>query len=216
MLQHCGFSAASHLTAAGHTLIACMLRSSDLAFEHRPDLLTAIDLVSLFADRYPCVESAAQLLVQLSRTLDLAANGGGRHETAGIRVLARKMSASPSTRAPIEVNAPAHSPTVAMSGPLDWHRTFQATQSASSLPSAEKLDNRLTATQKLSRSLDEAGSITVTAVTNALGISSSFNMSSDLGAEPVVFPTTDPNSFAGLGDNFSFLNDGLFSYIYES
>ncbi|EXJ84012.1 hypothetical protein A1O3_04679 [Capronia epimyces CBS 606.96] len=96
LLRFCGFHAVSHVTAAAHTLIACMLRSSNLAFEHRPDLLTAIDLLLVFSSPFPYVETVAQLLVQLSRTLDHNHGSDSQSEAVAIRVLARRMARSPS------------------------------------------------------------------------------------------------------------------------
>lgn len=94
-LRFCGFQAVSHLTAAGHTLIACMLRNSNLAFEHRPDLLTAIDILLVFSSPFPSAKTVAQLLVQLSRTLDYRHGSNSQSEAAAIRVLARKFAPPP-------------------------------------------------------------------------------------------------------------------------
>ncbi|KAK4941607.1 hypothetical protein LTR10_018484 [Elasticomyces elasticus] len=74
LLRLCGYHAVSHITAAAHTLIACMLRSSNLTFEHRPDLLTAIDILLVFSSPFPQSEAVA------------------------IRVLARRMTRSPSNK----------------------------------------------------------------------------------------------------------------------
>jgi len=100
LLRFCGFHAVSHVTAAAHTLIACMLRSSNLAFEHRPDLLTAIDLLLIFSSPFPYVETVAQLLVQLSRTLDYNHGSNSQSEAVAVRVLARRMARSPSSVEP--------------------------------------------------------------------------------------------------------------------
>ncbi|KAL7422060.1 hypothetical protein Q5752_003835 [Cryptotrichosporon argae] len=104
LLGLCGFPAVSHLTAAAHTLVACMLRAPLLpprvppaapaAPEHRAHLLTAIDLLADFADRYPCAHAVGQLLVHLARRVD-AAGDASASEAVAIRVLARKMAPSP-------------------------------------------------------------------------------------------------------------------------
>ncbi|OCF34177.1 hypothetical protein I316_04127 [Kwoniella heveanensis BCC8398] len=96
-LQYCSFNAVSQLTAASHTLIACMIRNSNLIFEHRPDLLSAIDMLVIFSSRFPSAEAVAHQLVHLSRTLDHNTSSGGASssEALAIRVLARKMAASP-------------------------------------------------------------------------------------------------------------------------
>lgn len=94
-LRLCGFHAVSQVTAAAHTLIACMFRSSSLAFEHRPDLLTAIDILLLFSSPFPYVETVAQQLVQLSRTLDYNHGSNTQSEGGYIRILARRMAQSP-------------------------------------------------------------------------------------------------------------------------
>lgn len=113
LLRFCGFQAVSHLTAAAHTLIACMLRSSNLAFEHRPDLLTAIDVLLVFSSPFPDVKTIAQLLAQLSRTLDYRHGSSSHSEAVAIRVLARQNLASPNptqTSAeppPVSTTAPA-------------------------------------------------------------------------------------------------------------
>ncbi|QKX55394.1 uncharacterized protein TRUGW13939_02487 [Talaromyces rugulosus] len=91
-LRFCGFQAVSHVTAAAHTLIACMLRNSDSAFEYRPDLLTAIDLLLAFSAPFPSAKTIAQLLVQISRTLDYRHGSTSETEAAAIRVLARKFA----------------------------------------------------------------------------------------------------------------------------
>jgi hypothetical protein len=94
-LRFCGFQAVSHITAAAHTLIACMLRNSNVAFEHRPDLLTAIDLLLVFSSPFPSAKTVAQLLVQVSRTVDYRHGSTTQTEAAAIRVLARKFAPPP-------------------------------------------------------------------------------------------------------------------------
>lgn len=76
LLRFCGFHAVSHITAAAHTLIACMLRSPNLALGHRPDLLTAIDILLVFSSLFPYAETVSQLLVRLSRNLITTAMAG--------------------------------------------------------------------------------------------------------------------------------------------
>lgn len=99
-LRFCGFQAVSHITAAAHTLVACMLRNSDVAFEHRPDLLSAIDLLLVFSSSFPSSKSVAQLLVQVSRTVDQRHGSTSQSEAAAIRVLARKFAPPPSNNHP--------------------------------------------------------------------------------------------------------------------
>jgi hypothetical protein len=99
-LRFCGFQAVSYITAAAHTLIACMLRNSNVAFEHRPDLLTAIDLLLAFSSPFPSAKSAAQLLVQVSRTVDNRHGSTSQSEAAAIRVLARKFAPPPPSNYP--------------------------------------------------------------------------------------------------------------------
>ncbi|KAL8292305.1 hypothetical protein RQP46_001771 [Phenoliferia psychrophenolica] len=76
-----------------------MLREPRLAFEHRPELLTAIDILLLVSDRYPCSESASKLLFRLSRKLDYDSGGAGGGDAGSVRIVARKVSptTSPST-----------------------------------------------------------------------------------------------------------------------
>lgn len=100
-LRFCGFHAVTHVTAAAHTLIACMFRSSTLAFEYRPYLLTAIDVLLVFSSPFPYVETVAQQLVQLSRTLDYKHGSNTQSEGVGIRVLARRIARSSSKIDPI-------------------------------------------------------------------------------------------------------------------
>lgn len=95
-LRFCGFDAVSHVTAAAHTLIACMFRSSSLAFEYRPDLLTAIDVLLVFSSPFPYVKAVAQQLGQLSRTLDYKHGSNTQSEAVAIRILARRMARSSS------------------------------------------------------------------------------------------------------------------------
>ncbi|ODN83758.1 hypothetical protein L202_01849 [Cryptococcus amylolentus CBS 6039] len=103
-LQYSGFYSVSHITAAAHTLIACMVRSTQLAQAHRQELMSAIDLLRLLSRRFTCSEPAAVLLLDLTKSLDLNNRQGGSssdREAVAIRVLARKMAVSPSAAAPI-------------------------------------------------------------------------------------------------------------------
>ncbi|WVQ72168.1 hypothetical protein IAR50_001713 [Cryptococcus sp. DSM 104548] len=103
-LQYSGFYSVSHITAAAHTLIACMVRSTQVAQAHRQDLMSAIDLLKLLSRRFTCSEPAAVLLLDLTKSLDVNNRQGGTssdREAVAIRVLARKMAISPSAAAPI-------------------------------------------------------------------------------------------------------------------
>lgn len=101
LLRFWGFDAVSHLTAAGHTLVACMGRSSDIAFEQRSNLLAAVDLLRALSTRYPVAETAADLLGGLLRSLDGDLSMGMTSpESAAVRILARKTPRRRSTMLP--------------------------------------------------------------------------------------------------------------------
>nr|ODN92863.1 hypothetical protein L204_05032 [Cryptococcus depauperatus CBS 7855] len=98
-LQYCGYHAVSHITAAGHTLIACMTRNSNGATAtQRSSLICAIELLRYFVERYPAAAPAARLLKHLSRTMNIGydLDNESDSEALAIRVLARKMAISPS------------------------------------------------------------------------------------------------------------------------
>lgn len=123
MLQQCSFDAVSHLAAAGHTLLACMMREPHLAFEHRPELLSVIDILLVVGNRYPCAENASKLLFQLSRRLDYHPGGAaGGIDAGGVRIMARKpgtsstVSRSPSSSSP----SGSTSPLSESGSTLDW------------------------------------------------------------------------------------------------
>ncbi|OKL61515.1 hypothetical protein UA08_03104 [Talaromyces atroroseus] len=116
-LRYCSFQAVSHITAAAHTLIACMLRNSNLAFEHRPDLLTAIDLLLVMSSPFPSAKTVAQLLVQVSRTLDYHHGSTSQTEAAAIRVLARKFAPSTTSNSSPQTSASDKQPVSSSFGP---------------------------------------------------------------------------------------------------
>lgn len=94
LLQFFNFHAVSHLVCAGHTLLACMMNDSNTAFEYRPELLIAIDVLLVFKARYPSSETAAHMLIQLSRRLDYTSGASGGSDSAKVRILARKPTPS--------------------------------------------------------------------------------------------------------------------------
>ena len=121
-LRFCGFQAVSHITAAAHTLIACMLRNSNVAFEHRPDLLTAIDLLLVFSSPSPSAKSVAQVLVQVSRAVDHRHGSTSQSEAAAIRVLARKFAPPPTNNYP-QTGASEQQSAPSSLGPSSWLST---------------------------------------------------------------------------------------------
>lgn len=209
LLRLCGFLAVSHVTAAAHTLIACMLRSSNLAFEHRPDLLTAIDILLVFSSPFPDVETVTQLLVQLSRTLDHNHGSNTQSEAVAIRVLARRMARSPS-RAEGSLLTP-------VSTWASWKGDF--TQRAG--------------TENLFKHSVGAESPIVSGSTNQSSVSDSTHLPAHRDDMSMFNTATDSSAWlssirmdsvesqwmysasdhAVLGDSFSFLNDGLFSKL---
>lgn len=196
LLRFCGFHAVSHVTAAAHTLIACMLRSSNLALEHRPDLLTAIDILLVFSSLFPHAETVAQLLVQLSRNLDHNHGSNTQSEAVAIRVLARRMARSASAEDPSVLTPPLSLPS--------WKGDSIGQNDAELLHS---LDSTL---QPACR--DEA---TIYCATDDTG--SSWLSSTAL--DPLVLDPMEPQWMSHdsdhkvWGDSFSFLNDGLFSKL---
>lgn len=209
LIRFCGFHAISHVTAAAHTLIACMLKSSNLAFEHRPDLLTAIDILLVFLSPFPHVETIAQLLVQLSRTLDHNHGSNSQSEAVAIRVLARRMARSPTRVEPPDRD-------VATSWPL-WED-----EDAQSLD----IDPVLRLSDRPQPSQDALGngqsSISETPLMSARQEDlSAFNAVNGSSAWLTQIPVesiesqwmNDASDHAVWGDSFSFLNDGLFSKL---
>ena len=212
LLRFCGFQAVSHVTAAAHTLIACMLRSSNLAFEHRPDLLTAIDVLLVFSSPFPYVKTVAQLLVQLSRTLDYRHGSTSQSEAVAIRVLARKMA-----RSPTNVEPPLSPSTFSW---LSWNGD-----------SSQRADTEALFRQVIGagpsngRSNHNQSSIPDTALVQAHpGETSNFvttNDASGLQPTPPVEPQWMHNVLddamekvnSAWEDSFSFLNDGLFNNL---
>lgn len=202
LLRMCGFHAVSHVTAAAHTLIACMMRSSNLAFEHRPDLLTAIDILLVFSSTFPYVETVAQLLVQLSRNLDHNHGSNSQSEAVAIRVLARRMARSPS-----RVDPPRSAPGLSWSS---WKG--DPTQRAT----AEPVFGPIAPTNGTSNYNQQS----VVPPTQPVD-SSNFNTTNDTSAWLSQVPAQSVESQwiynasddAVWEDSFSFLNDGLFSKL---
>nr|XP_019047902.1 hypothetical protein I302_04522 [Kwoniella bestiolae CBS 10118]OCF26832.1 hypothetical protein I302_04522 [Kwoniella bestiolae CBS 10118] len=204
-LQYCSFNAVSHLTAASHTLIACMLRSPNLAFENRPDLLSAIDMLILFSARFPCAKPVAQLLVQLSRTLDFSSgdtSSGTSNEALAIRVLARKMAVSPG-----EVQAMSKdrelppSPLRIQSTPEHFDYDWLVRAATGGTPSTSFNNDR-----------------SLPPLSEAVGdVNGMFKQGTPRGLPNVELPPWDGQMSEELppdwGDNFSFLNDGLFGSL---
>lgn len=208
LLQFCGFHAISHVTAAAHTLIACMLRSFDLAFEHRPDLLTAIDILLVFSTTFPNVETVAQLLFQMSRTLDHNHGSDNKSELVAIRVLASKM-----TRPHSRVEQPLLKP--GFSKKL-WKGD-----------STQRIDPELMFKHTLGPDpYDSSSNYNQPSISNTdfsaipRGNISSF-ITNDTSSWPSLLPigpvdsdwTYDASEHAVWGDSFSFLNDGLISKL---
>ncbi|KAI1616434.1 fungal-specific transcription factor domain-containing protein [Exophiala viscosa] len=212
LLRLCGFHAVSHITAAAHTLIACMLRSSNLAFEHRPDLLTAIDILLVFSSPFPHVETVAQLLVQLSRTLDHNHGSNSQSEAVAVRVLARRMARSPSRR----VEPPLLTP--AFSWP-SWKGD------SAQRPDVEPLSNRLStaALPNASSSSYTQSTVPSTVLPPAAHSldTSNFSTTNETSTWLSSIPTEsveprwiyNASDDAVWDDSFSFLNDGLFSKL---
>jgi hypothetical protein len=99
LIDSCSFTAVSHLTAAGHTLIASMRHDPDLSLEHRPDLLSIIDLLSRLSGRFSSAATAASLLQDLSQAMEARLDESVSRESVAIRVLARRMAKSPAVAA---------------------------------------------------------------------------------------------------------------------
>ncbi|KAK6904455.1 hypothetical protein I203_105268 [Kwoniella mangroviensis CBS 8507] len=201
-LQYCNFTAVSHLTAASHTLIACMLRSPNLAFEHRPDLLSAIDMLILFSSRFPCARTVAQLLVQLSRTLDLSSGdtSGTSSEALATRVLARKMAVSPGdVQAMAKDRELPPSPLRIQTTPEQYDYDWLVRAATGGTPAASF---------NIDRSLPP--------LSEAVGEVNGFKQGTPRNLPNVELPW-DGQLAEELppdwGDNFSFLNDGLFGSL---
>lgn len=208
-LRFCGFHAVSHVTAAAHTLIACMFRSSNLAFEHRPDLLTAIDILLVFSSTFPYVETVVQQLVQLSRTLDYNHGSNSQSEAVAIRILARRMARSPSNSEP-----PFSTP-------------------AGSWPSWKGGYTQRVDTEPFSRQVVGAGPSNAPSDYNQAAISDAAAGPANPEGMPTFVTTQDASALLSLQptepvepqwihnvaddsvweDSFSFLNDGLFSKL---
>lgn len=209
LLRFCGFHAVSHVTAAAHTLIACMLRSSNLAFEHRPDLLTAIDILLVFSSPFPYVETVAQLLVQLSRTLDHSHGSNTQSEAIAIRVLARRMARSPSN-----AEAPLFTPVLSwpsskgdISQRIDTEPLFKQNIGVGPSNPSTSYNQSSISDSTLSPAQREDTSIFSTTSDTSAWLSST-PMDS---VEPQwMYNASD---HAVWGDGFSFLNDGLFSKL---
>ncbi|KIV79063.1 hypothetical protein PV11_06650 [Exophiala sideris] len=213
LLRLCGYHAVSHITAAAHTLIACMLRSSNLTFEHRPDLLTAIDILLVFSSPFPYVETVAQLLVQLSRTLDHNHGSNSQSEAVAIRVLARRMTRSPSNK----VEPPL------LTSAFSWP-TWKG-DSAHGV-AAEPLSTQLSPApppNTSSTSDYNPSSISTTILPPAAqpADASNFSTTNDSSAWLSSIPSEsveprwiyNASDDAVWDDSFSFLNDGLFSKL---
>ena len=207
ILHACGFHAVSHVTAAAHTLIACMLRSSDLAIEHRPNLLTAIDILLVFSSIYPRAETVGQLLVQLSRNLDHNNGSNTQSETVAIRVLARRMARSPSQ--------PSFS-------------TPALTRASGKQPSFEDAAGDPLSTEVVTTEADNVasgpGSYSSTADISSGQTDGPLNLSGTeysglswsplMPLEPFEYQwTSNSTDHMMWEDSFSFLNDGLFSKL---
>jgi hypothetical protein len=207
LLRFCGFHAVSHVTAAAHTLIACMMRSFDLAFEHRPDLLNAIDILLVFSTPYPSIETVVQLLSHLSRTLDRDYGSDSKSEAVAIRVLASKLARPPSRREP---------------SPPRPDLLWQSSQS--DIAQSQHLGDISR------RAAFETGLPTTTSYTQSFGSSTGISSAPRTGpaalssnTDPLTWtPSTgfletqwtyDASDNAVWGDSFSFLNDGLFNKL---
>ncbi|WWC73361.1 uncharacterized protein I206_107328 [Kwoniella pini CBS 10737] len=207
-LQYCSFTAVSHLTAASHTLIACMIRSSNLAFEHRPDLLSAIDMLILFSARFPCSKTVAQLLIELSRGLDLNSgdSSGASNEALAIRVLARKMAVSPAGElGPMNsdrAELPPASLRIQRSTPeqFDYEWLVRAA-TAGTPPAIFQNDSRLL--PSLAEAVGDSG-------LNGLSKQGTPRSIPDL---HLPWNSQGEELPPDWGDNFSFLNDGLFGSL---
>lgn len=105
-LPSCSYNAVSHLTAAGHTLIAAIRAQPELALEHRPDLLIAIDLLNQLSSRYTSASQVAALLSDLCKVFDKRSGDTASRERTAIRVLARRMARSPAIVTAVNPEAP--------------------------------------------------------------------------------------------------------------
>ncbi|KAF4126552.1 Fungal trans [Geosmithia morbida] len=196
LLRFCGFQAVSHITTAAHTLIACMLKDSNLTLEHRPDLLLAIDILSIFAPLIPHAETVAQSLLHLSRDLDRNNSSTPHAEAAEIRVLARRMARSSPKGAAIDPSR--------QQGGLAQRLD------------AESLSGSVAASQDSAASFDHQ---------QPPGLGGNPLFMYQGGETGIVWPSSahsemiDPAWMYGVSDNtvwedsFSFLNDGLFRKI---
>lgn len=209
LLRFCGFHAVSHVTAAAHTLIACMLRSSHLTLEHRPDLLTAIDILLVFSSLFPHAETVAQLLVQLSRNLDHSHGSNTQSEAVAIRVLARRMARSSSVE-----EAPVLAPPLFPAERTDVEPILrQGIGNRSSFLPAPHHQSYSSDSPLQPASRDESTIYSTTAD----DIESSWL--SSMAVDPLLLDPLEPHWMYNAsghtvwGDSFSFLNDGLFSKL---
>ncbi|WWC64303.1 uncharacterized protein I303_106913 [Kwoniella dejecticola CBS 10117] len=208
-LQYCSFTAVSHLTAASHTLIACMIRSSNLAFDHRPDLLSAIDMLILFSTRFPSAKTVSHLLLQLSRELDLNRGDSSRpsNEALAIRVLARKMAASPAaeliTSSNDRIEIPPSPLRTQQLTPehFDYDWLVRAAGNESTMDRTDLQD---------SHSLPPLAEAVGDGALNAFSTQSTARSPLDLDS---LFGSHNEELPPDWGDNFSFLNDGLFGSL---
>ncbi|WVF67228.1 hypothetical protein IAT40_001976 [Kwoniella sp. CBS 6097] len=209
-LQYCSFNAVSHLTAASHTLIACMIRNNNLVFEHRPDLLSAIDMLIIFSTRFPSAETVAHQLVQLSRSLDYNTSSAGANssEALAIRVLARKMAVSPAAGGPpsphptsirpITPNGEHHPTTQSEQFDYDWLvKTALDTSVAPPIPPRRHSQDRNLPIPNLGPDTPRGLSPLDHGMTFGASLS----------------PRPNGQSLSADWSNFSFLNDGLFGAL---
>ncbi|EHY58228.1 hypothetical protein ABEF92_006017 [Exophiala dermatitidis] len=209
LLCFCGFHAVSHVTAAAHTLIACMLRSSNLAFEHRPELLTAIDILLVFSFPYPYVETVAQLLVQLSRTLDHNHGSNSQSEAVAIRVLARRMARSPPR------SEPPHSPSASSWPSWKGERLqkvepgFRLKEATGTQPSNTHSNHDQTPGPNTALPSAHQDDTTTLSVINDTSAWFS-EIPTDSTEAQWTYHASDDSIW---DDGFSFLNDGLFSKL---
>lgn len=204
-LRFCGFHAVSHITAAAHTLIACMFRSSSLAFEYRPDLLTAIDVLLVFSSPFPYVETVAQQLVQLSRTLDFRHGSNTQSEAVAIRILARRMARPSSNIESHPVNQFGKGDSTLR---FDLEPILQVSGAVGSHASPTYHHSQFTNNPLQGAHSEDATTSTSIATHDA---SAWLSLQSTDSVEPQWMQTVSDD--AVWEDSFSFLNDGLFNKL---
>lgn len=203
LLRAYGFNAVSHLTAAAHTLVACMLRCSDLALEHRPNLLNAIDILLVLSSVFPNVHAVTQLLTQLSISLDNDDVSTSKAETVAIRVLASKMTPN----SPPEVTQSSASCFLNRAMPFQYSQSQEFARNNTIADRPQTASYNTTFEHHGASSTDWNGSTLRSGAESSCWPSPTIN--NGLGNDWAL-PSPEQ---AIWGNGFSFLNDGLSEWL---